>query len=72
MVTFYLSPSHVKVVSGAAPPTQTSTQEYENAVNVAKAQLEKKQVVLDKLGKFSTVLDALKIAGEALGDVRMQ
>lgn len=46
-----------------------STKETRETLDKATAQLEEKQVVLDKLGRFGHVLDMLKATGEALGAV---
>lgn len=47
------------------------TEEAKSALQETEAQLRKKQVVLDKLGKLGGVLDMLKAAGEALSAVRI-
>jgi exonuclease VII small subunit len=69
-VTFRLSTSHAETVPAAAPRAETSIEEAKSELGMIKKQLEEKQVVLDKLGKFRGTLDLLKTAVEALSGVR--
>jgi hypothetical protein len=70
-VTFCVSTSHAETVLAAVSRAEIPTEEAKRTLGATKERLEKKQVVLDKLGKFRIVLNVLKTAGEALSDVRI-
>jgi hypothetical protein len=61
----------MEAVPAAVPQIGTLAEEAESALNKTKAQIEQKQVMLDKLGKFGGLLDTVKAAREALSDVRI-
>ena len=71
-VSFTVTQSHEDhFASNNAVQAPLSTSDLEN-VQAAKEALEKKQTMIEKLGKFWTVLKFISQAGEAVKDVLVQ